>query len=120
MGQLVVLPAPQSPPLPAFDVSPVLDGVTYTLRFQWMATDNGWRISVLDEPGQVVLMGQVRVVSDWPLYASRISQLRAPPGLLMVFDSSGKGEPPTLAGLGDRWQLLYYTAAEVAAVQAAG
>lgn len=117
MGLRIQLPAPQSPPLPAFDVTPVLDGVTYTLRFQWNTRDSGWRLRILDEPGQVILMGDVRLVADWPLYLSRV--IRTPPGLLMVRDTSGLGQDPGLSDLGARHQLWYSTAAEVAAAQGA-
>jgi hypothetical protein len=114
MNQRIQLPAPQTPPLPAIDVSPVLEGVTYTLHLQWNTRDSGWRLRVLDEPGQTVLMGDTRLVADWPLYRSRIE--RTPPGLFLVRDTSGAGEDPTLDGLGGRWQLWYIPAADLAAL----
>lgn len=137
MYQLLQLPAPQTPPLPALDVSPVLDGVTYTLHFQWNTRDSGWRLRVLDEPGQTVLLGDTRLVADWPLYPSRLPAIlpaaggtslviqqgvaaalgmRQPPGILLVLDTSGAGEDPTLEGLGDRWQLWYVPYADLAAL----
>jgi hypothetical protein len=118
----VPLPAPQSPPLPAFDVSAVLDGVTYTLRFQWQTDETGgllggdsWEIAVLDEPGQALLMGQFRIVPDWPLYRNR--SVRTPPGFLLMRDTSGQGIAFGLSdiGQGARGQLFYLTQAELPA-----
>lgn len=111
MTQLVPLPPPQTPPLPAFDVTALLDGVTYALHFQWNATDAGWRVRILDEPGQVVLMGDARTVLNWPLYESLL--VRYPAGGLVFFDTSGQEIEPGLADLGDRVILLYFLAAEL-------
>jgi len=117
MGQRIQLPAPATPPLPALEVTVLLEEVTYTLHMQWSETDSGWYLRVLDEPGQTVLMGDVRMVADWPMYKSRIPEVRTPPGLLMVVDTSGRGVDPGLGdlGAGARCQLVYFTAAEVAA-----
>ena len=99
------LPAPQSPPIPAFDRQYALDGTTYTLRFRWYDTDAGWRIVTLDEPGQVILAGAVRMAVDFPLYLSRVP--RVPPGYLLLIDTTGQGQEAGLADLGGR-HLLYY------------
>lgn len=119
MSQIIQLPAPQTPPLPFFDVSPILDAVTYTLRFQWNEQDGNWWLSILDEPGQVTLAGSVRLVADWPLYKTQLP--RVPPGYLIASDTSGNGANPNLGDLGQgaRVQIHYVTAAEVAAIRGA-
>ena len=108
----VNLPAPQSPPIPFLDVSVVLDDVTYTLSFHWNSRDDGWYMTVLDESGQVIILGAVRLVADWPLYRNVVT--RKPPGLLMVRDTSGAGSDPGLSDLGGRCVLVYLTDAEAA------
>lgn len=111
--QNVSLPLQPVPPLPAFSVVATLDAVTYTLRFQWMEADAGWRVSVYDEPGQTLLAGQQRLATDWPLYKTVIKELRRPPGRLFLYDTTGSAGSPTLAGVGDRWLLFYLEASEV-------
>ncbi len=106
MNLLLQLPAPQIPAIPFFSQTYVLDGVTYTLQFEWNDRDLGWYVEVYDEPGQVLLMGQCRLVGDWFCYLAQT--VRFPPGLLRVRDTTGQGESPTLEGLGARFQ-LYYT-----------
>lgn len=114
MGQRIQLPTPANPPLPSIDVSVTLDGALYTLSLVWNETQELWFMSVLDNLGQTVLMGDQAMISEWPLYASRIADLRRPQGLFLVRDTGGT-ENATLAGLGLRWQLWYLEAAEVAA-----
>lgn len=112
MSQLVPLPPVQTPPLPAFSPTALLDGVTYTLHFQWNTTDEAWRLRILDEPGQVVLMGDTRVGVSWPEYSAQ-TWIRFPAGALVFVDTSGQSQDPGLADLGARVQCLYFTAAEL-------
>lgn len=116
MSLLVQLPAVQTPPLARYSVSVTLDGTTYTLRLSWNEADAGWYVVLLDEPGQVVLAGAVRLVADWPLW--RGWSTRTPPGYLMVRDTSGAGRDPGIdeLGTGARCVLVYLTAAEAAAL----
>jgi len=107
------LPAPVNPPLPALEISVTLDGTPYTLALQWNARQASWFLRVLDEPGQTVLMGDTRLSADWPAYRSRPRSQRHPPGLLMVYDTTGKGEDPQLATLGARHLLYYLSVAEL-------
>jgi hypothetical protein len=113
---LINLPAPQDPPIPYFTVGVELDGASYTLSFRWHVGDEYWYLRVLDDPGQTVLMGDVRVVADWPLYRSRT--VRFPVGYLIARDTTGQGLAPGLSDLGGRVQLYYATAADVAALGA--
>ncbi len=109
---LINLPAPQTPPVPDFTVGADLDGVSYTLRFRWHVADGYWYVRVLDDPGETVLMGDVRVVADWPLYRARV--VRTPPGFLIARDTTGSGQAPGLSDLGGRVQLYYLTVADLA------
>ena len=109
---LLNLPAPQTPPIPDFTIGANLDGANYTLRFIWNGQDNYWYVRVLDDPGQTVLMGDARVVANWPLYRSRT--VRTPPGFLFALDTSGQGLAPGLSELGARVQVYYGTVDDLA------
>lgn len=114
----ILLPAPDlTAPLPALEVTAVLDGATCTLRLQWHETDSLWRMRVLDSQGATVLMGDVALVADWPLHACRVAALRSPPGLFIARDTSGRGANPGLTdlGAGARCVLWYVTHAEAVA-----
>lgn len=119
---------PQTPPLPFFDVVASLDGVNYTLQFRWnergmrllsdgTEEEGSWFITVLDEPGQEVILGDVKLVVDWPLW--RVRADRTPPGFLIAFDTSGEGIDPGLDDLGVRVVIDYITADEIEAAEAA-
>lgn len=112
MPYLINMPAPQTPPIPDFTIGADLDGVSYTLRFFWDPAVERWYMRVLDNLNQEVLMGDIRVVADWPLYRSR--PVRTPPGYLVARDTSGKGIPPALDDFGSRVQLYYFPFDEVA------
>jgi len=119
MSVIINLPAPATPPLPAIDVSETLDGVQCVLHLQWDESASCWYMRVLGEDAALpALMGDVRLVADWPLYLSRIQSLRTPPGVFMVQDTSGQGLDPGLGdlGAGARCQLVYMPAAEAAAL----
>lgn len=119
MSVIVNLPAPANPPVPAFDVSETLDGVQCVLHFQWNETDGSWYLRVLGQDATLpALMGDTRLVVDWPLYLSRIQALRTPPGVFLLQDTSGQGVNPGLGdlGAGARCQLIYMPAAEAAAL----
>jgi len=109
----VNLPTPINPPLPAIDVSYTLDGQPYVLSFQWAARSSSWFLRVYDGTGQTLLMGETRISVNWPLYLSRPGSMRKPPGLLVVYDTAGKGEDPQLATLGGRHLLYYLTSSDL-------
>ena len=108
MPQTIPLP----PALPNFDLQADLDGTTYTLAMRWNARLGAWFVRVLDATGVVVLMGDQRLVADFPvaLYVTG----RQPPGLLTAVDTSGAGLNPGFDDLGSRVILTYTTAAELA------
>lgn len=111
----VTIPLPvQVPPLPRFDVGPELDGVSYTLHLGWDDRLDAWFLRMLDEPGQRILLGDVRVGANFPFY--RVWNGRQPPGYLMAWDTSGSGVDPTLADLFTRFSIRYYSETEIRAL----
>lgn len=110
--------------LPFFDLGAELDGVTYTLQVRWNPRAAAFFLTVYDEPGENVLLGDARMVADYPLYSHRVD--RQPPGALVVVDTSGAGEDPSaevlvdpdnnpsfVSTFGSRHVLLYFSAAEL-------
>lgn len=90
-----------------------LDGVTYTLRWQWSTREACWYVSLATEDGDPIWTG-VKLVIGWPL-GWRYKDPRAPKGLLIAIDTSGKDDPPGEADIGGRVQLTYATYAEAKA-----
>lgn len=91
-----------------------LDDVNYSLSFEWNDRDSGWYLSVFSSEGTPLLQGR-RVVLGYPLL-NLYSLSGLPSGALIAVDSSGKNEEPGSGDLGERVKLLYFTAAEVAAL----
>lgn len=106
----LVIPLPSG--LPNFDVQADLDGTTYTLALRWNVRLGAWFLRVLDAQGVVVLLGDQRLVADFPLAAYVTG--RSPPGFLAAVDTSGAGMDPGFDDLGSRVILRYTTAAELA------
>jgi len=97
--------------LPRFSLQAVLEGTTYTLSFYWNTRLGAWFLDVLDDGGDNVLNAGLRLVADFPLHPYRTG--RVPGGLFVAVDTSGKHEDPGLTDLGQRTQLVYFSAAEV-------
>lgn len=91
-----------------------LDGTDYVLTFALNLRDGYWYLDVADQDG-VPLASGIKVVVNWDLLRRCIDP-RKPPGLLMAFDTTGQGLDPGSKDFGTRVQLLYLSAAEVAAV----
>ena len=104
---------PCRPDLTHYDMQIVLDNVTYTLEFQWNFRESSWYLSVKTETGEDI-QTNIKVVVEWALGARSVDS-RWPPGKLIAIDTTNTSTNPGIADLGDRVDLLYYSAAEVAA-----
>lgn len=102
---------PLDPTLRYFDFQAPLDGVTYTIELRWNQRIAAWFIRVLDEQGDGVLMGDTKVVANWPIAAYFTG--RQPPGAFVFVDSTGAGIDPGLNDLGARVIMTYNDAAEL-------
>lgn len=96
----------------AYSFRTQLDGVTFQLDFAWNARGGCWSIMVSDAAGNLLLRRCVRVGLS---LLARFRDTRLPPGDIVVVDTSGAGAEPGLTDLGGRVQLVYLTAAEIAA-----
>jgi hypothetical protein len=93
-----------------------LDGVTFTLQFDWNSRASSWYMSIYDGGGTLLAAGR-RLTCDFPPLA-RFHDRRMPAGLITVVDTSGQQLDPGIDDLGARVVLLYFTYADVAAIQA--
>lgn len=89
-----------------------LDGQSYSIRWLWNGREGVWAFSIADADGAAIQSG-VRVVLNANLL-EWTSDPRAPGGAIMVVDPTGGTEDPTLETLGQRVQIVYLTADEVA------
>lgn len=91
-----------------------LDGRDYLLTFDWNQRDGRWRLDVADAAGVPLATGVSLVTRGYPL-AGVVDALR-PAGDLVVVDATGANDlDPGFADLGARFQLVYFTAAELRA-----
>jgi hypothetical protein len=95
---------------PHFTTQVALDGVSWSLEFEWMEAPGAWFFTLYDAAGRAVVAGR-RVVMDWPL-TMRYRARNAPLGNLVFRDRSG-GSAPGRAELGQRCKLYYVDAAGV-------
>lgn len=97
-----------------------LEGRDYVLTFAYNEREERWYLSIADEAESPIATG-IKLISNWPFLDAYRFDPRCPPGQLNVSDISGDGSPPTQLELGEgkRCELLYWTAAEVAEIEAA-
>lgn len=107
---MIQIPINPNPP-PHFSLQPELDGVTYTLVFDWNDRDGRWYATLADAEEQVLIPGR-KVVPDFPLFARKRGPT-LPTGQLIALDTSGAGLAPGLTDFGSRVLLLYIPAAEL-------
>lgn len=96
---------------PESDFEVELEGRSYIFRFRFNVRDGCWYFDLSTAEG-VSLRAGVRVVLETPLLRGVSTEL--PPGQLFASDSTGKQVPPGADDLGQRVQVYYLTAAELA------
>lgn len=91
--------------LPAYDFQVELDGVLFTLGFNYNARAGYWVFDIFDSNDNPLLVG-IRLVSGQLLTERFISE-GLPLGDFFIFDSSGKNEDPTIDNFGVTCLLMY-------------
>lgn len=106
---------PSSPPVDAFSVS--LDGAPYQIVIAYNVRAARWAAALLTSSGAPIFSG-APLRSAGPLWDAAAEL--APPGRFVVIAlGADKSDPSALVGeLGERVALLYYTAAELAELEA--
>lgn len=109
-----VLVMPTRTDLPHYSFSIELEGVTYGFEFRWNLRDSAWYFDISDSSGTPLITGR-KVALGAPLLR-RFVLPGLPPGELVAYDSSGKGQEAGIDELGARVLLLYWESSEFAAV----
>jgi hypothetical protein len=100
--------------LPSYIQQTTLEGITYTLQFDFNQRAASWYLSVSDADGVDIYNG-VKLVIGFSLLG-KCKDPRAPAGILYVFSSTSDFSPPGQfdLGVGARCQLVYMTSDWVA------
>lgn len=99
---------------PQFDQVVELDGTDFLLDFRWNEREQRWYLDVSDNDGALILAGQ-KLVANW-LPMRLVTNRGRPLGQMVLQDTTRAGLDPRLGDLGTRVRLIYFTAAEVAAL----
>jgi len=90
-----------------YKIRTVLEDIELVLRIRWNGRQQRWIMDILDSAEAVLLLG---IVLNTNIEFIRRFQVEGlPPGLLMLFNKSGKFDECTFEGLGDTHALLYET-----------
>lgn len=102
---MAIVQCPTQNNLPSFQYVINLDGTNYTLTFTYNIRMSKWFLNLADGVGNVII-SQVPMVSDWPLF-DRFNEAAIPPGTIFPWDTSGQDLDAGQFDLGAR-VLLYY------------
>lgn len=89
----------------SFKIRTDLEGATYVLHLHWNGRAERWFLSIFDADEQPILMGvPLNINMDvWGRF--RLSAL--PPGILMLYDTTGRNEEAGRDDLGGKAVLIY-------------
>lgn len=98
---------------PKFTYSMALEGISYTFSFLWNYRESAWYMSIGDLLNNSIKAG-IKVVSGYSLL-SRLRAYAVPPGDFVIMNVSPNPDLLiTLTNLGDSFQMVYFSAAEIA------
>jgi uncharacterized protein DUF6983 len=107
----------------SYTQSLVLDGASVDLWLSYNTRDTRWYWSLYltstpfdADGGRVPIIGGLPVTVSWPFWRQFRYLASLPGGDLLALDESGQGLDPGQFDLGNRVQLYYMTAAELAAL----
>jgi len=106
------LALPLQPGVPAYTFFAVLDGVTYGFDVLWNDRSATFFMDITDVQGNEIVAG-AKVVLGTTLFG-RSPAVAMPPGQFILVDTSGADLDAGLNDLGNRVQVVYYSASEFA------
>lgn len=91
-----------------------LDGRDFQLAFAWSQRRGAWTLDVADVNGAAIRAGAA-LVTEYPLVRAA-TDARWTGGELLLLDTTGADGDPGFDDLGTRFELVYYDAADWAAI----
>lgn len=96
---------------PSFKIRTILESVQVVFRFDWNGRDLRWALSIYDtSENPLALFLPMNINTE---LLERFEIVGLPPGLMMLYDTSGKNDEAGRDDLGDRCKLVYVTSDEV-------
>lgn len=95
----------------SFKIRTILEDIQLVMKFDWNGRDTKWNVSIYDTSENPLVLGLPLNINTELL--ARFEIVGLPPGLMMLFDSSGKNEEAGRDDLGDRCKLIYLTSDEL-------
>ena len=83
-----------------------LESVIYTLDFGYNTRSGRWYMSIYDQVGEVLLVGDIPILINIPLHDQYIDTA-LPPGRFVAIDETGQNKEATADNFGTEIKLLY-------------
>ena len=100
-----ILQIPLKPNLEAYEISTVLELVTYILSFSFNRRQDIWYMDILNQDRDPILSG-IPMYTQTDLTAQYVGE-DMPPGIFLIFDTEGTDNNPVQDEFGNRFLLLY-------------
>lgn len=94
-----------------------LESTRYLLRFRWLSRPASWYLSVYTSDGELISGGVRLNLGKLIFQRDGVIDGRLPPGRIALIDRSGEGRDiETQNELGERVEIVYATAEEIASI----
>jgi len=100
-----ILQIPLKSSLQSYEISVVLELVTYILSFSFNRRSNIWSMDILNQDNENILMS-LPMLTNTDIEGQYVSE-SLPPGIFLIFDTEGTDENPCQGDFGSRFLLLY-------------
>ena len=100
----------------AYSMRITLEAAVYLLRFTWNTRMSTLFLDISDAAGVILLAG-IPLIINYPLTYKSVGRIEGlPPGQFVVIDETGQNRNPDPDTAGADVKLLYFEAADVAAL----
>ncbi len=103
----LVLPARSD--FDAYNFQIDLDGTIYTLDFAYNYRSETWYVSIFEQDGETLIVGDIVILINIPLHDQYIDE-RLPPGRLIAMDETGQNREAGRYNFGSEIKLFYQEA----------
>lgn len=103
---MAILIIPVRSDIKAYQFQLDLEGVIYTFDFGFNTRSGRWYMSIFDQSGENLLIGDIPILINIPLHDQYIDT-RLPPGRFVAIDETGKNKEATVSNFGTEIKLFY-------------